>query len=47
MTLSQQSQAAVEARLAACEAQNSDLQRQLELLQKRQTAAVATAMGMG
>ena len=45
--MSQQTQAAVEARLAACKTQNSDLQRQLELHQKSQTAAVATAMALG
>jgi len=47
LLVSQQSQAAVEARLAACEAQSSDLQLQLELRQKRQTAVVATAMALG
>ena len=45
--MSWQSQAAVEARLAACEAQNSDLQRQLELRQKSQTAAKAAAVALG
>ena len=47
LLVSRQSQAAVEARLAACQAQNSDLQRQLDLRQKSQTAAVAAAMALG
>jgi hypothetical protein len=46
LLVSQQSQA-VEARLAACQAHNSELQRQLELRQKSQSAAVGTAAALG
>ena len=47
LLVSRQSQAAVEARLATCQAQNSDLQRQLELRQMTQSAAVGTAAALG